>query len=251
MMQSIRSLVIGLVAAVPAMSCAADTVAAENVAVIGTGRMGTAIGGQLARLGYQVIYGSRDPASERVGALLAEIGRGASADTQAGAAAQADLVVLAVPWRPAEQIVRGMGDLSGKIIIDVTNALEARDGLMTMAVESSAGELIQSWAPQAKVVKAFNAVGFHIIADPSVAGGPVSIPIVGDDGAAKQRVADLVERMGFEAVDVGPMRHAHILEGLAVLYMVPYMSGRREDAFEYYLRRGTSPADSEGVRPAG
>jgi hypothetical protein len=99
-------------------------------------------------------------------------------------------------------------------------------------------------------VKAFNTVGFHVMANPKFSSGPVTVPIAGDDAAAKERVAALVRGIGLEPLDVGPLKHARHLEGMAVLYLYPYMSGRRDQAFEYHLRTGSAPRDSKGVRPA-
>jgi predicted dinucleotide-binding enzyme len=224
---------------------------AETIAIIGTGRVGGALGPQFAKLGHHVIYGSREPGADRIQLLVAKTGAGATAELPPKAAAQAQIVVLAVPWKATEDTVKALGDLAGKTVIDATNPFKfGPGGQVTVAADTASGELIQGWAPKAWVVKAFNAVGYNVMADPKSAGGPVTIPLAGNDAAAKKRVAELVEAMGFETVDVGSIGNARYLEGMAVLYITPYMSGRPQDAFEYHLRKRATPLTGP-VRPAG
>ena len=232
---------------------ASTPVWADVIAVIGTGRMGGALGLSLAKSGHEVIYGSRNPMSEKAAAVVAQTGNGARVDTSPNAIAEADIVVLALLWRATEDLIKSNVDnLDGKIIMDVTNApIRAIQADRENAVDSSAGELIQGWAPTSKVVKAFNTVGYHIVEDQAHAGGPVTVPLVGNDLGAMERVAEIVQTMGFETMILGGIEQAHILEGMASLYFVPYAQGRYDEAFEYYFRKGTAPAGINSSRVRG
>src|SRR5690606_35965524 len=164
-------------------------------------------------------------------------GANATATTQQDAAASADIVVLAVPGGVAEEVTRQLGDLSGKIILDPTNRLGRRDdGWLVHDVpgKGSNAELIQAAAPDARVVKAFNTLNYRTMIDPESSGGPVTIPIAGDDEDAKAFVAGLIEGMGLEVVDVGPLRYAHVLEEMLVIWANARSRGA---AFDYHLRR--------------
>lgn len=214
-------------------------VSADTIAVIGTGNVANGLGPQFARLGHAVVYGSRDPSRDEVKELVMRTGNGASASMPAEAAAGANIVVLAVPGGAIEAVTKSLGDLAGKIIIDPTNPLRRReDGLFEMSVETSNAELIQGWAPDAFVVKAFNTLNWRTMADPGTAGGPVSIPLAGDNAEAKATVASLVEGIGLEAIDIGPIRHAHIVEGMLILWLNnQYVTGK---PFEFHLRKAKS-----------
>lgn len=208
---------------------------ADTVAIIGTDDVAAALGPGFARLGHDVIYGSRDPDRDKVRELVARTGGNSAAMGQAQAAAGADVVVLAVPWDVVEDVVRNLGDLSGKIIVDPTNPRAVgEDGLRWYPREISNAEIIQQLAPGAHVVKAFNTLSAGTMADPAAAGGPVSIPLAGDDPQAKQRIAALVSGIGLEPVDVGPVRYARIVEGLYYLRSNARMYGQ---PFDYHLRR--------------
>ena len=227
-----------LSAAGSVMFATPDAASAETIALIGTGNVGGALGRRFAENGHTVVYGSRDPLAADVVALVNETGNGAVAMSPVEAVARSHVVVLAIPWSATEDVVRGLGDLSGKIIVDPTNPrVMAADGFADYppTLEDSNAERIARLAPGAEVVKAFSTLGFETMADPAVAEGPVTIPLVGDDRDAKALVGDLAREIGLEAIDVGPLRHARIIEGLH--YVRANAQGGR---INYYLRRDTS-----------
>ena len=218
-------------------STAALQASAETIALIGTGNVAGALGPEFAMQGHDIVYGSRNPNRPEVNELVARTGGNASATGQVEAAAQADIVVIAVPGEVAEQVVASLGDLSGKIIIDPTNRVgPGDDGFMMHTVATSNAELIQALAPDAYVVKAFNTLNYRTMIDPESSGGPVTIPLVGNNAEAKATVATLVEGMGLEPIDLGPVRFAHVLEGMLVIWINGRSAGT---PYDYYLRRRT------------
>ncbi len=208
---------------------------ADTIAVIGTGDVGGALGPAFAKQGHTIVYGSREPERDKVKKLVDKTGDQASATTPAAAAAQADIVVLAVPGLLVEEITRSLGDLSGKIIIDPTNPLKRRMNRLEHAVDTSNAEIIQAAAPDAYVVKAFNTLNWKTMVDPGSAGGPVSIPLVGDNSRAKKTVAELVSGMGLEPIDVGPLQDARWVEGMLILW-INNRYGSMRPSFDYHLR---------------
>lgn len=223
-------------AASPAGADAPKHTAREPIAIIGTGMVGGSLGLRFAALGHRVVYGSRDPQRAEVRELVAKTSALATAVSPAEAVKQAQIVVLAVPWEAAQQSVTSLGDLTGKIVIDVTNPLVFEgDKDVEVVVPHSGAELIQSWMRGAHLVKAFNTVNWRTMVDPARAGGPVSIPVAGDDEGAKQRVAALIRELGFEFFDAGRLANARYLEAMAFLY-VNRMVQDPPQRFEYYLR---------------
>ena len=196
---------------------AANAATAETVAIIGTGNVGMAIGTEFAGLGHTVIYGSRSPLSLKTMDLVTKTGKNASAALPDEAAGRADVVVLAVPGMVTGEVARGLGDLSGKIIIDATNPLK-RDGEVlqfTYGVDTSNGQIVQALHPDAFVVKAFNTISWQKMIDP---GKPAPVmPLAGNDADAKALVAKWVQAMGIETIDVGGIEHARVTEQLIVM----------------------------------
>lgn len=211
------------------------TVLAETIAVIGTGEVGSALGPEFAALGHTIVYGSREPQRDEVRDLVARTGEGASAALPESAAADAEIVVLAVPGLVVDEVTRSLGDLAGKIIIDPTNALQrGDDGQLEMGVDTSNAEIIQAAAPDAHVVKAFNTLNWRQMVEPDTSGGPISIPLVGNSTEAKAKVAALIEGLGLEPIDLGPLRNARHVEGMLILW-INNRAGDRTP-FDYHLR---------------
>ncbi len=209
----------------------------ETIAVIGTGDLGDSFGPRLAELGYTIVYGSRTPDSERVEALVATTGFGASASTQLEAAQQADIVILAVPWPAMETVAQSLGNLDGKIVIDVSAPwTQGDDGYPDVLVETSSAEMIQEWNPGAKVVKGLTTMGSKVIDDPMTAGGLITIPVASNHRDAKERVAGIVAELGLDPVDFGPLRMARTMEAMQVIYMIPLLQ-RRTEEWEFFFRR--------------
>lgn len=224
----IRCLTVLFCCAVAAIPAGLHAQGREPVAVIGTGDMGDSIGPRLAEMGYRVVYGSRDPARESVQALVSRTGADASATTQQQAAQAAGIVFLAVPWPAMEQVAQHLGNLDGKIVIDVsTPSQQAEDGYLESMVETSSAEMIQGWNPGAKVVKTLLA-GSNVIDDPLTLGGRVTSFIAADDREAKETVARIVAKLGLEPLDAGPLRHAREIEASARLWFVPVLQKRKQ-----------------------
>jgi NADPH-dependent F420 reductase len=197
-----------------------------KIAVIGTGNVGSVLGRRWAELGHEVIFGTRDPGADKIERLLASIEGNARASLADEAVSGADIVLLAVPWPAAEQVVRSLGSLEGKILIDATNPIAPGMQGLSIGCTTSGGEQVSAWAEGARVVKAFNTTGAGNMADPQCGSDRVTMYVAGDDKGAKAVVIQLAEALGFEADDVGPLRAARYLEPLAMLWVhLAYVEG--------------------------
>jgi predicted dinucleotide-binding enzyme len=197
----------------------AGAAAADTVAVIGTGNVGMAIGTEFAGLGHTVIYGSRSPLSLKTVDLVTKTGNKASAALPDAAAGKADVVVLAVPGMVTGTVASGLGDLGGKIIIDATNPLKREGEVLQFeyGVDTSNGQIVQALHPDAFVVKAFNTISWQKMIDPGKP-APV-IPLAGNSDTAKTKVAEWVQAMGIDTIDIGGIEHARVTEQLVVLML--------------------------------
>lgn len=198
----------------------------KTVAVIGTGDMGNSLGPKLAEIGYRIVYGSRDPSRDSVQALIKKTAANATASTQKEAAQSADIVLLAVGWPAMEQVAQSLGNLDGKIVIDVSLPFDqGPDGYPQNTVETSSAEMIQAWNPGAKVVK-WGLPTAHYIDEPKELGHRPSNLIAADDRESKEIVARIAYAIGQDPFDAGPLRLSRAIEAQALLFMVPLYQRR-------------------------
>jgi predicted dinucleotide-binding enzyme len=163
------------------------------------------------------IVGHSTQQGEQFASLLA--GTGATSTTLD--AAQGDIVILALWYSAARDLVADQADrLAGRILVDITNPVDTAtfDGLVTPA-GSSAAEQLAALAPGASVVKAFNTTFAGTLIDGQVNGQPLDVFLASDADHAKAQVMDLVNSSGLRALDAGPLRRARELEALGFLHM--------------------------------
>jgi 8-hydroxy-5-deazaflavin:NADPH oxidoreductase len=190
-----------------------------NIGIIGSGNVGGALGTRWAQAGHQVVFGSRTPDDADMKKLLERAGKNARAAKLADAAASNDVLLFAMPWPPAKDILAGLGNLSGKVLIDATNPLLPDLSGLSIGAATSAGEQVAEWARGAKVVKAFNTVGSTIMENCSFPGCQPVMFYCGDDATAKMIVHQLAGDIGFDAQDAGPLQQARLLEPFALLWI--------------------------------
>jgi len=209
-----------------------------KIGIIGSGNVGGALGTRWAQAGHDVTFGSRNPASYDMRQLVAKAGAAARAASSKEALEVSELLLLATPWPSTKAVLEGLGDLTGKVLIDATNPLLPDLSGLEVGTTTSAAEQVAGWARGAKVVKAFNTVGFNIMANPAFGADRPVMFYCGDDAAAKQTVRPLVEQLGFEAVDAGPLSQARVLEPFALLWIsLAYAQGQGRDIAFKLLRR--------------
>ena len=205
--QSRRQFVVVLVAAVLAVSATALPAWAQSkpkIGLIGSGRQGGALGVLFAKAGYPVLFSSRHP--EELKELVAKAGPNAKAGLPQDAATFGDIVVIAVPYGVTPQIGKDYAALmKGKIVIDLGNPREDRDGPMaTDAKARGTGVATAGYIPGVRLVRAFNALSFvQVERDAHRAGEKLGIPVAGDDPAAVKTVVQLVIDSGFDPVVTG------------------------------------------------
>lgn len=216
-----------------------------TLGLIGAGHIGSTLARLATAAGVDVVISnSRGP--ETLQQLVAELGEGVRAGYAGEAATAGDLVVVSIPLRSIANLPKA--ELVGKTVIDTGNYYPQRDGVIdeVESGQTTTSELLARELPRAHVVKAFNNIFWgHLGALPRPAGAAdrSALPIAGDDEGAKQQVAALLDTLGYDAVDAGPLREGWRFERDNPAYGEPYHNGRGLWAVET-----AHPADADTIR---
>ncbi len=202
-----------------------------KIAIIGAGNMARGIATRALAGDHAVTLTAKDHAKAVELAEQLEASAVGAASVNAAesksAVADAEIVVLAVPFAAAKQIVADYGtQLDGKIVIDISNPVNASfDALTVEPGTSAAEEIAKLAAPGAHIVKAFNTTFAGTLVVGQVDGISLDVFIAADDDGARKQVAALVESGGLNPVDVGTLSNARALEGFQLLHMALQLSG--------------------------
>ena len=206
---------IGVAAALGVLPITASMINAADsqklqIGIIGSGHVGSALGGAWAKAGNEVMFSSRNLDNDKK--LAAEVGANAHAGTPQEAAAFGQVILFAVPYSAFPELMKSLGNsLKGKVVINASNPFPQRDGeIATQAREQGAGLFDAHLLQDAFVVRAFNAVGAARMASAHEDPGKIGMPIAGDKEAI-ETASRLIREVGFEPVVVGGLDMAKYL----------------------------------------
>ncbi|HET9663197.1 MAG TPA: NADPH-dependent F420 reductase [Burkholderiales bacterium] len=186
-----------------------------RIGVIGSGRIGSTLGGVWVKAGHEVMFSSRTLENDKK--LAASLGPNARAGTPREAATFGEVLLIAVPYRALPEVGKELGDLlKGKIVIDAANPILARDGdIATWAREKGAGLASKELMPGARIVRAFNAIGYaRMGAAHQQQGERMGMPVASDDAKAFAVAAPLIRQIGYEPVLIGGLEMGkHLIPG--------------------------------------
>jgi predicted dinucleotide-binding enzyme len=195
-----------------------------RLGIVGAGKAGTTIARAAIAAGYDVAMSGSGPAG-RIAVIVDVLAPGAHAVSTAAVVRHADLIVLAVPTHRFRELPRDL--FAGKTLVDAMNYWEPIDGVDDELDKAPAGTsvVVQAWFRSARVVKSLNQLGYHEFDEnrrPRGAAGRVAIAAAGDDPSAVTAVTRLIDRLGFDAVDAGPLDAGLALEPDGPAFGVAY-----------------------------
>lgn len=193
-----------------------------KLGIIGSGGVAKTLGTAFAGKGYAVMLGTRDLA--KLEEWRASVGNNASVGSFSDAAKFGEVVILSVLGEAVLNVIElaGIEDLNGKTVIDLTNPLDFSKGVppaFTATVGNSLGEQIQRALPDARVVKAFNAIGASVMIDPKFGPDTATQFIAGNDESAKAEATTLIREFGWDVEDLGSIEQSFFLEAFASMWI--------------------------------
>jgi hypothetical protein len=177
-----------------------------KIGIVGSGRIGGTLGALWLKAGHEIMFSSLDLEHDK--ALAARLGGKARAGTSREAAVFGEVVLMAVPYAALPQLGRELAEaIKGKVVIDTCNPIPGRDGeIATWAREKGAGLASAELLPGARLVRAFNAIGYARLPEASQRQGErIGMPMAGDDAGAIAVASRLVREIGYEPVLIGPL----------------------------------------------
>jgi predicted dinucleotide-binding enzyme len=208
-----RSFVIVTGAAIATATLPFSVRAAEKlkIGMIGSGKVGSAIGAVWVKAGHEVMFSSRHLENDQ--SLAISLGAGARAGTPREAAAFGDVLIVSVPYGALPDVGKDLADLiEGKVVIDTCNPFPKRDGeIADWAREKGAGLASAELLPGARLVRAFNAIGAARMGSAYQEPGVVGMPIAGDDAEAVEVASHLIREVGYEPVLIGGLERGKYL----------------------------------------
>jgi len=211
-----------------------------RIGILGSGLMGGKLGTIFAKAGHDVVF-SYARSQRKLNRLARQAGRRAVAGTPREAAADADVLLLAVHWSRVNDVLKQAGDISGKVLITCSMPMNATDTALAIAHKSSGAESLAKKARKASVVSAFGTVPSEVLFDVFDAKRRTrrrpSPLYCGDNEDAKNVVARLIRDVGFEPVDTGPLRIARYLEPFTLAIAQLAYEGDKGPEIAYRIER--------------
>ncbi|MHA4811293.1 NADPH-dependent F420 reductase [Flavitalea flava] len=218
----------------------------KKIAVFGTGMVGNTIGKKLIELGYRVMMGSRKANNEKAFSWVSNNGENASSGSFSDAAKFGEIIFNCTKGDSSLEVMKQAGgsNLSGKILIDVSNPLDFSNGMPPTLIPSlintnSLGEEIQKLLPDTEVVKTLNIVNCEVMVNAAKCGGDATMFVAGNNAGAKIKVEGILRQFGWEdIIDLGDIKHSRSTEMLMPVWLSTYMTIRNGYfAFKIVRRR--------------
>jgi 8-hydroxy-5-deazaflavin:NADPH oxidoreductase len=187
-----------------------------RVGILGSGLMGGKLGTMFAPAGHEVVF-SYARSSDKLKRLARDAQGNARAGSPGEAAKDADAILLAVHWSRIDDVLKQAGDLSGKVILTCCLPMDVGNTKLIIGTTTSGAEELAKKVPRAHVVCAFNTVPSEVLFGVFEAKHNPSLVYCGDDHGSKDVAAKLIQDVGFDPVDCGPLRIARYTEPFALL----------------------------------